>query len=297
MHRTLFPPFPPSRLVLAALLLGSGVTGSEPGTEGEASTARQPGATDREPSATPPRHAPAGYTLVWADEFDGTALDNEKWVHWLPGKRRDATNTADAVTVSDGLLTITTYTEDDAHSTGMISTRRKFEPTFGYFEARIDFNDAPGMWSAFWMESPAMGRFIGNPQQGGAEIDIVEHRQVDRNGNNIDGQGVANLHWDGYGPDHKGKGSGFFGSDLGSGFHTYALEWTPGFMEFLVDGKLVWTVAEPVFHSPEFITLSSEVDASGWAGKPPEAGYGSREASTTKMVVDHVRVYQKKPGD
>src|SRR6266446_7548496 len=83
---------------------------------------------------------PPEYQLKWADEFDGTQLDLQKWKIWLPGKRRDAINTPDAVTVADGRLTITTYTEGGKHYTGMISTQGIFETSFGYYEARIQWH-------------------------------------------------------------------------------------------------------------------------------------------------------------
>ena len=56
----------------------------------------------------------------------------------------------EAVTVRDGLLTLSTYTEGGRHFTGMISTKGKYEARYGYFEARIQWADAPGQWSAFW---------------------------------------------------------------------------------------------------------------------------------------------------
>src|SRR5438128_8004948 len=86
---------------------------------------------------------PPGYQLKWADEFDGTQLDLQKWKLWLPGKRRDAINTLDAVSVAGGKLTIGTYTEGGKHYTAMISTQGIFEPSFGYYEARIQWQDAP----------------------------------------------------------------------------------------------------------------------------------------------------------
>ncbi len=40
---------------------------------------------------------PQGYVLKWSDEFDGVELDQTKWVHWNPGKRRHAMNVPEAV--------------------------------------------------------------------------------------------------------------------------------------------------------------------------------------------------------
>ena len=64
---------------------------------------------------------PAGYVLVWSDEFEGTFLNTNKWEHRLPGPRNDAINTSNAVSLSNGVLTITTYTEGGTNFTGMIA--------------------------------------------------------------------------------------------------------------------------------------------------------------------------------
>ena len=104
------------------------------------------------------------------------ALDSTKWIHWLPGARRDAINTSAAVALASGTLTISTYTTGTTHYTGMISTTGKYLPAYGYLEARIDYDSSPGMWSAFWMQSPTMGNPIGSPHSAGTEIDISAHR-------------------------------------------------------------------------------------------------------------------------
>ena len=236
---------------------------------------------------------PPGYKLAWADEFDGTQLDLTKWTHWLPGKRRDATNVPEAVTVADGKLTITTYTEEGAHFTGMISTEKRYEKVGGYWEARIDFNDNKGMWSAFWMQSPTMGNPVDDPAKAGMEIDIAEHRSHENDGRGIDMIVHHTLHWNGYGPGHKGAGKATPNMELGKGFHVYGCEWTETEYRFFIDGKLTWTVTEPISRHPQFIIFSSEVESAAWSMKIPRGGYGTRATSTTRMVVDYVRHYVK----
>src|ERR1039457_4921286 len=77
---------------------------------------------------------PTGYKLAWADEFDGASLDTNKWDYRLLGKRHDAMNVTNAVSVSNGCLTITSYTEAGRHYTSMVSTWGKFGPVQGYWE-------------------------------------------------------------------------------------------------------------------------------------------------------------------
>ena len=247
-------------------------------------------------STLPPTAAPvSGLHLVWHDEFDGAALDTARWtVH--AGPRRDAVNTPDAISVADGVLTITTFTEGGTHYTGFIDTARHFSTTYGWFEARIRFASAPGEWGAFWLQTPTMGQAIGDPGTAGTEIDVVEHRMVDEAGADISDTYSVNLHWDGYGADHKhagGSGAVPRGApSLQGAWHTYAVQWSTGGYRFLLDGVEQWASDAGIAHRPEFIRLTCEVADGAWAGHIPLVGYGSRERSTTWMEVDWVRVWQ-----
>ena len=235
---------------------------------------------------------PPGYHLAWSDEFDGAALDTNRWSHRYLGQRHDALNVTNAVSVSGGHLTITTYTSDGRHHTGMIGTQGKFERSVGYWEARILFDGAPGMWSAFWIQTPTFGQPAGDPARAGMEIDVVEHRAADRQEKNLASQAQHTIHWGGH--EKRIESKPHLTEDLGldRGFHTYGLEWTDTEYRFSVDGKLTWTVS-PVSKRPQYIILSSEVRDRSWAGNVPVDGYGSLETSQTKMVVDYVRFYER----
>ncbi len=249
--------------------------------------------------------APPGYVLDWSDEFDGSSLDTNKWNQRLPGPRNDSFNTASAVSVTNGALTLTTYTEGGTNFTGMIGTENLYMPRYGYIEARINFNDSPGEWSAFWMTAATMV-IVGDPHANGTEIDIVEHRSVNQNNVLNHNRAVANIHWDGYGTAHKTVGSGLVGSSLSTGWHLFALEWTANFQNFYFDGTFVWGVTNspvqdpippevPVSQRSQYLILSSEVRDGDWAGTIPLGGYGNRSTSTTKMNVDYVRSYVFSP--
>ena len=240
--------------------------------------------------ATPP----AGYYQVWGDEFDGTSLDMSKWDYWLLGSRRDAVNVTNAVSVSGGYLTITTYTSNNVHYTSMVATDGKFRPRYGYWESSLEWANTNGMWSAFWFQSPTMGTYLFDPVVSGSEIDDSEHRYVDGSTNNIANQVQVNVHWNGYGSAAQSSGSGNVGSGLAGGFHTYGFLWTPSAYTFSIDGSTVYNGgSSPVSHSTEWAILSSEVDdtSTTWAGYIPPAGYGSLATSTAKLTVDYVRYY------
>lgn len=243
----------------------------------------------------PPR---PGYRLVWHDEFDGMALDASKWTAYA-GARRAAQNAVDAVAVADGVLTITTYTEDGVHFTGFLDTAGKFLSAYGWFEARIRFDSSPGEWGAFWLQSPTMGNPVGDVGTAGAEIDVVEHRFSDTAGADISNSYGINLHWDGYGTSHRhagGRGVPVAGADsLQGGWHTYAVLWTPERYTFFLNGVAQWATQTGVSRRSEFIKLTCEVQDASWAGHIPAGGYGPRGRSTTRMQVDWVRVWQPVP--
>jgi beta-glucanase (GH16 family) len=250
--------------------------------------------------ASPPGNVtalpPAGYQLVWEDEFDGTTLDPSRWIA-LTGPRRDFLMTPNAAQVKDGLLTITTYTQGGTHFSGFLSTRGRMETTYGYFEARILFRDAPGEWCAFWLLSPTNGDPLGDPATAGVEIDVVEHRVTDQGGWTALADMVAlNLNWDGYGANMKNEQRVLAlpgNPPVQGAWHTYGVLWTDSSYTFYVDGHALWTSPDAVSRRTEYVQLTCEVDDHTWAGDVPPGGYGSRATSTTGMQVDWVRVWQK----
>jgi beta-glucanase (GH16 family) len=235
---------------------------------------------------------PAAWALSFNDEFSGSSLDGSKWAYRQLGPRKGGVNTTDAVAVANGLLTITTFTEEGVHYTGMLGTQGKFDQTYGYFEARMKFHSTAGQWSAFWLQSPTYGA-VGNPATAGTEIDVVEHRAANNNNNDIRDRYVSAVHWDGYEAAHQQTAKTHrdlpgLGNDS---WHTYGLKWTASGYDFYYDDALIWTVATPVSQRSEYLILSSEVEDGTWAGNVPAGGFGSLLASVTNVQVDYVRVY------
>lgn len=237
---------------------------------------------------------PPGYYLVWGDEFNGASLDRTKWDYWLLGPRRNAINVTNAISLNGSNLVITTYTSNKVHYTGFVASDETFRPRYGYWESSIRWSDTNGMWSAFWLQSPEMVTRSPDPRLFGTEIDIAEHRFLDKDAKNIANKIQINLHWNGYGPSAHSSGSGNVASNLASGFHTYGFLWTSNSYSFLVDDSKVYGHGSaPISHSTAWVALSSEVDDKStlWAGHIPAEGYGSQAESMTAMVVDYVRYY------
>lgn len=189
---------------------------------------------------------------------------------------------------------IDTWTEEGIHYTGMIGTQNHFEQLYGWFEARIDFDAVPGMWSAFWLQSPDMGQYIGDPARAGVEMDIVEYDLFMSAASSPIWHGA--LHWDGYGASHKAADRLVPVSDaIDEGFHTFALEWTPAALHFYYDDRLMWNAPPVISNRSEFLILSSEVLNTFTISEIPEGGYGDRSESAARMTVDYVRVYSLVP--
>jgi beta-glucanase (GH16 family) len=228
------------------------------------------------------RRTQLGQGLVWSDEFEGTELDLRKWGYRGLGPRKGGVNVKEAVRLDgEGHLAITTTKVGEQYHTGMIGTQGKFERAFGYWECRVKLQRDIGHWSAFWLQTPTMGQFIGDVAKGGTEIDIFEYLR--KRGDKMQ----HTLHWDGYGRDHKSEGKVVDVPGLGEGWHTVGLEWTPTEYAFYIDGKETWRTTKAVSHRPEYIILSLEVGP--WAGDIAKAKLPD------SVLFDYVRVYETGP--
>ena len=226
------------------------------------------------------------WKLIWQDEFEGTRLDESKWNALGDWKRRDGYWLKDDVLLDGkGLLRLRTRHDGDRFSSGAINTRDKFEHAFGFFVARCRMPSQPGHWPAFWMMTPGVSS-VGQEGRDGTEIDIMELPWRD-------GRVTMNLHWDGYGKDHKSAGTKLTIPGLTEGFHTYGLHWSTTEYVFYVDGKEVWrSSAGGVSQVPQYLKLTEEIGT--WAGDIKQARLPDY------FDVDYVRVYdtvEESPSD
>ena len=251
---------------------------------------------------------PPEWTLAWSDEFDGPAgapVDGAKWVAdtggqgWGNQERQYYTTRTENVALDGGgRLVITARAEPPnssyacwygscRYTSARLKTKGRFEQMYGRFEARIRIPRGQGIWPAFWMLGADIDQ-VGWPRCG--EIDVME---------NI-GREPAVVHGTIHGPGYSG-GSGISGaSRLATGsfaddYHVFAVEWAPGEIRWLVDGReyrrttpadlpagATWS-----FDHPFFMLLNVAVGGA-WPGDP--------DASTAfpqQMLVDYVRVYQR----
>lgn len=177
------------------------------------------------------------------------------------------------------------------YTSARLSARHSTRPVvfrYGRFEARIRIPTGVGTWPAWWL----LGQDdrYGWPRCG--EIDIME----------------APSSASTYGQVHQGThcphrteatavGVGVAPSvgTWGTGFHTYAIDWTPGRIEFFIDDRPTGTVTRddvesrngvwPFDHRPQSPILNLAVG--GWAGTPD--GRWTEQS----MLVDWVRIYDR----
>jgi hypothetical protein len=259
------------------------------------------------PTPTPtqiPGFPPPQYSrLVFADEFNGTAIDGTKWEVIGDDVRRIGWWFADfALLDGQGHLLVKTdkkpgayhWTQwgdyiknewapaawgDFAFGSGAIRTRDRFYHSFGYYEARVQFlgdRTAPGHWPAFWIYDDSVNQ-VGNEGRDGTEIDIFEYWETD----NV----THALHWDGYGSAHEQAMEYPTTHGMDYGWHVFGLLWTPTEYVFYLDGVETWrTNAGGVSQVQEYMKITDEI----------ELWYGDVNRLTDLphyTVVDYVRAY------
>ncbi|MBO4229226.1 MAG: glycoside hydrolase family 16 protein [Clostridia bacterium] len=240
----------------------------------------------------------SGYSLVFADEFDGDSLDMDVWDWREPGPRFEPpffdTTSLDQVVVKDGILTmIAKYREDGEFGPGYYGVFLGLRQYYcrGYFEARIKCSYAedrsPDYASAFWIEGDDPYH-AANSQMGigpgGTEIDIMENFGPDYHtccfwaSGAKEGDALTNEVYHVIG----------IGNNYLEEYHTYSLLWDEDAYTVYLDGMVIAhssflagtaTVGEQVLLS----LLCCSIDET-----KPETRDVVRE-----MKVDYVRIWQK----
>jgi len=218
------------------------------GIDSPASAAEQPPAADC--GATVYKGPEKAWRCTFADDFDGTALDTDKWrplttansnLHgggdcWV----EDSKN----ISVVDGRLRLTSQREDDTFActmengtsfdsqvnSGSVSTFGKFAQTYGRWDIRARFPEVtlPGSQSSLWI-APHRNHYGLWPVSG--EIDIAEFYSL------YPDRLLPYIHYELSSPDSTVTNTKCMVTDPWN-FHTYSAVWTPGRIVISIDGTV-----------------------------------------------------------
>jgi beta-glucanase (GH16 family) len=245
---------------------------------------------------------PAGYKLVWADEFSKPGLpDPHKWDYdvglnktgWANEELQYyAKGRLENTRVADGKLLITARKEKltkaadfggQAYTSGRLYTQGKFEFTYGFVEVRAKLPCGLGTWPAIWM----LGKSGDWPEEG--EIDIMEHSGMKK------GEVLGSVHTGAFNwPNHTQISAPTRVESVCDAFHNYQLTWDADHLVIGVDNKNYVQFTNPKdgdhhkwpFSDPQYLILNLAIG--GMMGGPVDD-----KIFPVTMEVDYVRVYQR----
>jgi beta-glucanase (GH16 family) len=263
--------------------------------------------------------APSG-KVVFFDDFTGSALDRSRWNVRVTGptyndEQQAYVDDTSRVRVVPSLATepgvngvllirargrtgfVTSEGKKFDFTSGRMDTRDKFQFTYGTAAARMRLPAGEGLWPAFWV----LG---AGPWPATGEIDVME--------NVGDPTWVsAAMHGPGYSGDTPIVRRDTFpaGQDI-TGWHVYAVDWTPDSLVFRVDDRAIYRVTRPMitkygrwaFDNPKFLILNLALgggypSAVNHVKTPylglPESTVRRIRADRVAVQVDWVRVTQR----
>lgn len=240
-----------------------------------------------------------GYNLVWADEFDGTALNTADWTYEMgdgcPGNCGWGNNEKqyyreDNTSIVDGNLVITAKkqkfgTKD--YTSSRLITKGKKQFKYGRIDIRAALPEGKGLWPALWMLGSNIDA-VSWPACG--EIDIMELA------GDLPNRVVGTVHFGANVSQHQYismpkylSGSANFQDE----FHVFSINWVADKIEFLVDNEVFHTItpaslngAAYPFNKNFFFVFNVAVGGT-FPGDP-----NNTTPFPQNMIVDYVRVFQ-----
>ena len=230
---------------------------------------------------------PAGYQLVFSDEFEGDRIDTDKW-----GFRRDSkmlsTQQPENVSVSDGNLVIALRKESvrgKDFTGGGVIIRQRF--VYGYYEARFKTPPAEGWHTAFWSmrhnfadEPPGLPALL--------ELDFCEQDGGDPHFFSF---GIINQSRYHQKKNRQSWNAGRWvvedAPDTSANFHVWSCEFTPETIRFYFDGRLTKELSSSGFPHDEmniwFSVIASKLKGDRWVDE---------SKLPNEVLCDYIRVYQ-----
>ena len=181
-------------------------------------------------------HDDAGRALVWAEEFDGPAIDRTRWGNELGLVRNNERQcyTADAKNqfIENGELVIRGLPESACGGTftsASLTTEGFARFKYGRLEASILVPTAKGSWPAFWLLPANKATYGSSWWPAGGEIDVMEF--VTQTPKVV--YGTAHFL---RGGTHGSSGSSTtLAASVGDEHHVFAIEWDATHIDWFVD--------------------------------------------------------------
>lgn len=238
----------------------------------------------------------AGKTLVWADEFNGSALNASDWNYdvgdgcpncgWGNNELEYYT-AGDNLYMSQGKMIIEARKESKGsknYTSSRLTTMGKRSFKFGRIDIRAKLPQGQGIWPALWMLGDNFPT-AGWPTCG--EIDILEFLGHDLT------KVYSTIHFkSGTGSRNISK-SYMNSSPIPDEYHVYSLVWETDKMRMLIDDKLIgeFLVSDlggaTYPFNDKFFFLFNVAVGGNWPGAPNATTYFPQW-----MFVDYVRVFQ-----
>ncbi len=234
------------------------------------------------------------YTLVWQDEFNGSALSND-WTYdigngsWGWGNNELQYYTNQNATVANGVLKIEAKQEQfngQAYTSSRIKTQGLKSWKYGRIDIRAALPYGQGMWPALWMLGDNITT-AGWPSCG--EIDIMEMKG---GAGANDRTTFGTIHWQDNGTHAQYGGT----TTLASGkfadeFHVFSIIWDQLGIHWLLDNvefkSVSTTPAELSEFQEKFFLIFNVAVGGNFSGNPD-----ATSVFPQSMYVDYVRVFQ-----
>lgn len=237
-----------------------------------------------------------GFNLVWADEFNGTALDPAFWTQetgtgnggW--GNQELQYYRDDNTSLVDGHLVITAKKQNfgsSNYTSSRIVTKGKKNFKYGRIDIRAALPKGKGLWPALWMLGSNIDA-VSWPSCG--EIDIMELA------GDIPNRTVGTVHYGANVASHQYKSQSKYlagNANFQDEFHVFSLKWVADKIEFLVDDEVFYTVT-PATVAPaaypfnkNFFFIFNVAVGGTFPGNPDASS-----PFPQSMIVDYVRVFQ-----
>jgi beta-glucanase (GH16 family) len=237
----------------------------------------------------------ANLKSVWADEFDGTSLNEKFWNYELGNNNGWGNNELqfykkENTSIKDGYLILEAKPENTGgqnYTSSRLTTQNKLNVKYGRIDIRAALPKGQGIWPALWMLGKNIPQ-VSWPKCG--EIDVMEMIGGDATGRDNTVYGTA--HWDNNGQHAQFGGNTKLNAGIFNGeFHVFSIVWD--------ERKIVWYLDDKQYHvidttpaglsefQEEYFFIINLAVGGNWPGRP-----NGTTIFPQYLVVDYIRVFQ-----